>query len=66
MYECGKCVLSPNWSVWSLGDGQASEETDKQIETQPLSTLLIERPQSTSISVGQYLQLLSQPLLHIF
>uniref|UniRef100_A0A673KKW7 Myosin-binding protein C, slow-type n=1 Tax=Sinocyclocheilus rhinocerous TaxID=307959 RepID=A0A673KKW7_9TELE len=52
MYECGKCVLSPNWSVWSLGDGQPPEEIDKQIETLPLSTLLIEKPQSGSINVG--------------
>ncbi len=55
MYECSKCVLSPNWSVWSLGDGQAPEEIDKQIDTQPLSILLIEKPQSASINVGQYL-----------
>ncbi len=66
MYECGKCVLSPNWSVWSLGDGQASEEIDKQIDTQPHSTLLTERPQTASINVGQYSQLLSQASLHIF
>uniref|UniRef100_A0A672QIM6 Myosin-binding protein C, slow-type n=1 Tax=Sinocyclocheilus grahami TaxID=75366 RepID=A0A672QIM6_SINGR len=52
MYECGKCVLSPNWLVWSLGDGQPPEEIDKQIETPPLSTLLIEKPQSGSINVG--------------
>uniref|UniRef100_A0A8C1J6S5 Myosin-binding protein C, slow-type n=1 Tax=Cyprinus carpio TaxID=7962 RepID=A0A8C1J6S5_CYPCA len=49
---CGKCVLSPNWSVWSLGDGQPSEEIEKQNDTPPLSTLLIERPQSGSINVG--------------
>uniref|UniRef100_A0A672NKR7 Myosin-binding protein C, slow-type n=1 Tax=Sinocyclocheilus grahami TaxID=75366 RepID=A0A672NKR7_SINGR len=49
---CGKCVLSPNWLVWSLGDGQPPEEIDKQIETPPLSTLLIEKPQSGSINVG--------------
>uniref|UniRef100_A0A8C1J816 Myosin-binding protein C, slow-type n=1 Tax=Cyprinus carpio TaxID=7962 RepID=A0A8C1J816_CYPCA len=52
MYKCGKCVLSPNWSVWSLGDGQPSEEIEKQNDTPPLSTLLIERPQSGSINVG--------------
>uniref|UniRef100_A0A672QIA5 Myosin-binding protein C, slow-type n=1 Tax=Sinocyclocheilus grahami TaxID=75366 RepID=A0A672QIA5_SINGR len=46
------CVLSPNWLVWSLGDGQPPEEIDKQIETPPLSTLLIEKPQSGSINVG--------------
>uniref|UniRef100_A0A4W4GQG6 Myosin-binding protein C, slow-type n=1 Tax=Electrophorus electricus TaxID=8005 RepID=A0A4W4GQG6_ELEEL len=38
--------------VWSLGDGQAPEDLDKQIENPPLSTLLIEKPQSGSISVG--------------
>uniref|UniRef100_A0A8C2GMM5 Myosin-binding protein C, slow-type n=1 Tax=Cyprinus carpio TaxID=7962 RepID=A0A8C2GMM5_CYPCA len=52
MYECDKCVLSLNWSVWSLGDGQPSEEIEKQNDTPPLSTLLIERPQSGSINVG--------------
>uniref|UniRef100_A0A8C2AG93 Myosin-binding protein C, slow-type n=1 Tax=Cyprinus carpio TaxID=7962 RepID=A0A8C2AG93_CYPCA len=46
------CVLSLNWSVWSLGDGQPSEEIEKQNDTPPLSTLLIERPQSGSINVG--------------
>ncbi|XP_048012070.1 myosin-binding protein C, slow-type isoform X3 [Megalobrama amblycephala] len=39
-------------SVWSLGDGQPLEEIDKQIEPPPLSTLLIEKPQSGSITVG--------------
>uniref|UniRef100_A0A9J8AU13 Myosin-binding protein C, slow-type n=1 Tax=Cyprinus carpio carpio TaxID=630221 RepID=A0A9J8AU13_CYPCA len=39
-------------SVWSLGDGQPSEEIEKQNDTPPLSTLLIERPQSGSINVG--------------
>ncbi|XP_026065525.1 myosin-binding protein C, slow-type-like isoform X6 [Carassius auratus] len=39
-------------SVWSLGDGHPSDETDKQTETPPLSTLLIEQPQSGSINVG--------------
>uniref|UniRef100_A0A9J7YCS7 Myosin-binding protein C, slow-type n=1 Tax=Cyprinus carpio carpio TaxID=630221 RepID=A0A9J7YCS7_CYPCA len=38
--------------VWSLGDGQPSEEIEKQNDTPPLSTLLIERPQSGSINVG--------------
>uniref|UniRef100_A0A672NKK5 Myosin-binding protein C, slow-type n=1 Tax=Sinocyclocheilus grahami TaxID=75366 RepID=A0A672NKK5_SINGR len=38
--------------LWSLGDGQPPEEIDKQIETPPLSTLLIEKPQSGSINVG--------------
>lgn len=52
MYECDECVLS-NWSVWSLGDGQPPEEIDKQTENPPLSTLLIEKPQSGSITVGQ-------------
>uniref|UniRef100_A0A671MQC6 Myosin-binding protein C, slow-type n=1 Tax=Sinocyclocheilus anshuiensis TaxID=1608454 RepID=A0A671MQC6_9TELE len=40
------------WSVWSLGDGQPAEEIEKQTETPPLSTLLIEMPQSGSINVG--------------
>uniref|UniRef100_A0A8B9JCM5 Myosin binding protein C, slow type n=1 Tax=Astyanax mexicanus TaxID=7994 RepID=A0A8B9JCM5_ASTMX len=39
-------------SVWSLGDGQPPEDIDKQIETPPLSTLLIEKPQGGSITVG--------------
>ncbi|XP_036432585.1 myosin-binding protein C, slow-type isoform X7 [Colossoma macropomum] len=39
-------------SVWSLGDGQPPEDIDKQVENPPLSTLLIEKPQSGSISVG--------------
>ncbi|XP_051544625.1 myosin-binding protein C, slow-type isoform X7 [Myxocyprinus asiaticus] len=39
-------------SVWSLGDGQAPEEIDKQMDSPPLSTLLIEKPQSGSITVG--------------
>ncbi|XP_073802059.1 myosin-binding protein C, slow-type isoform X9 [Danio rerio] len=38
--------------VWSLGDGQPPEEIDKQTENPPLSTLLIEKPQSGSITVG--------------
>ncbi|XP_026088445.1 myosin-binding protein C, slow-type-like isoform X15 [Carassius auratus] len=43
-------VLTPK--VWSLGDGQPPEELDKQIDTPPLSILLIEKPQSGSINVG--------------
>ncbi|XP_056603980.1 myosin-binding protein C, slow-type isoform X2 [Triplophysa dalaica] len=39
-------------SVWSLGDGQAPEDMDKQVDSPPLSTLLIERPQGGSITVG--------------
>ncbi|KAJ3612233.1 hypothetical protein NHX12_020509 [Muraenolepis orangiensis] len=39
-------------SVWSLGEGQAPEDLDKPIDTPPLSTLLIERPQGGSIDVG--------------
>ncbi|KAK7130088.1 hypothetical protein R3I94_009057 [Phoxinus phoxinus] len=39
-------------SVWSLGDGQAPEDIDKQIDSPPLSTLLIEKPQGGSITVG--------------
>ncbi|XP_071761858.1 myosin-binding protein C, slow-type [Centroberyx gerrardi] len=39
-------------SVWSLGEGQAPEDLDKPIDTPPLSTLLIEKPQSGSVGVG--------------
>ncbi|KAM9846066.1 myosin-binding protein C, slow-type [Aulostomus maculatus] len=39
-------------SVWSLGEGQPPEELDKPIETPPLSSLLIEKPQSGSVNVG--------------
>uniref|UniRef100_A0A8C2AVA5 Myosin binding protein C, slow type n=1 Tax=Cyprinus carpio TaxID=7962 RepID=A0A8C2AVA5_CYPCA len=55
MYECSKCVISPNWSVWSLGDGQPPEEIDKQIDTPPLSILLIEKPQSAFIQQNHLL-----------
>lgn len=47
-----KC-LSFKLSVWSLGEGQPPEELDKAIETPPLSTLLIEKPQSATVSVGE-------------
>ncbi|XP_042566075.1 myosin-binding protein C, slow-type [Clupea harengus] len=39
-------------SVWSLGEGQPPEDLDKPIETPPLFTLMIERPETSSISVG--------------
>ncbi|XP_069020870.1 myosin-binding protein C, slow-type isoform X2 [Embiotoca jacksoni] len=39
-------------SVWSLGEGQAPDDLDKLIDTPPLSTLLIERPQSSTVPVG--------------
>ncbi|KAM3859135.1 myosin-binding protein C, slow-type [Diretmus argenteus] len=39
-------------SVWSLGEGQVPEDLDKPIDTPPLSTLLIEKPESASVSVG--------------
>ncbi|KAM9335000.1 myosin-binding protein C, slow-type isoform 5-T5 [Symphorus nematophorus] len=39
-------------SVWSLGEGQAPEELEKPIDTPPLSILLIEKPQSATVSVG--------------
>lgn len=42
-----------NQPVWSLGEGQAPEELDKPIETPPLSILLIEKPQSATVSVGE-------------
>ncbi|XP_021432865.2 myosin-binding protein C, slow-type isoform X8 [Oncorhynchus mykiss] len=38
--------------VWSLGEGQAPEDLDKPVDTPPLSSLLIERPQGGSITVG--------------
>ncbi|CAG02431.1 unnamed protein product [Tetraodon nigroviridis] len=44
--------LSIELPMWSLGEGQAPEELDKPIETPPLSTLLIEKPQSATVSVG--------------
>uniref|UniRef100_A0AAQ5XNG5 Myosin-binding protein C, slow-type n=1 Tax=Amphiprion ocellaris TaxID=80972 RepID=A0AAQ5XNG5_AMPOC len=39
-------------SVWSLGEGQGPEELDKPIDNPPLSTLLIESPQSATVFVG--------------
>ncbi|TRY57858.1 hypothetical protein DNTS_017655 [Danionella cerebrum] len=48
----GSTPSPPPPAVWSLGDGQPPEEIDKQTETPPLSTLLIEQPQSGSITVG--------------
>ncbi|KAM4569478.1 myosin-binding protein C, slow-type isoform 4-T4 [Odontesthes bonariensis] len=39
-------------SVWSLGEGQAPEDVDKLIDNLPLSTLLIEKPQSGTVPVG--------------
>ncbi|XP_059894598.1 myosin-binding protein C, slow-type isoform X3 [Gadus macrocephalus] len=39
-------------SVWSLGEGQGPEDLDKPIDTPPLSTLLIERPQGGSVDLG--------------
>ncbi|KAJ8392341.1 hypothetical protein AAFF_G00077050 [Aldrovandia affinis] len=39
-------------SVWSLGEGQPIEELEKQPENTQLSTLLVEKPQSGSITVG--------------
>lgn len=46
-------VFRLNQPVWSLGEGQAPEELDKPIETPPLSILLIEKPQSATVSVGE-------------
>lgn len=46
-------VFHLNQPVWSLGEGQAPEELDKPIETPPLSILLIEKPQSATVSVGE-------------
>uniref|UniRef100_A0A672ZKP3 Myosin-binding protein C, slow-type n=1 Tax=Sphaeramia orbicularis TaxID=375764 RepID=A0A672ZKP3_9TELE len=39
-------------SVWSLGEGQPPEDLDKPIDTPPLSTLLIEKPQSGTVALG--------------
>ncbi|KAL3977218.1 KRAB domain-containing zinc finger protein [Sarotherodon galilaeus] len=39
-------------SVWSLGEGQAPDELEKPVDNPPLSTLLIERPQSGTVTVG--------------
>ncbi|XP_015231513.1 PREDICTED: myosin-binding protein C, slow-type isoform X8 [Cyprinodon variegatus] len=39
-------------SVWSLGEGQNPEDVDKPIDNPPLSTLLIESPQSGTVTVG--------------
>ncbi|XP_074554860.1 myosin-binding protein C, slow-type isoform X1 [Halichoeres trimaculatus] len=39
-------------SVWSLGEGQPPEELEKPVDTPPRSTLLIESPQSASMTVG--------------
>ncbi|XP_064174657.1 myosin-binding protein C, slow-type-like isoform X2 [Anguilla rostrata] len=39
-------------SVWSLGEGQPPEDADKQQNNSELSTLLIEKPQGGSITVG--------------
>ena len=49
------CRPSPLWAVWSLGEGQAVEDLDKPIDTPPLSTLLIERPQGGSVDLGEWL-----------
>ncbi|XP_035763402.1 myosin-binding protein C, slow-type isoform X4 [Neolamprologus brichardi] len=39
-------------SVWSLGEGQTPDDLDKPVDNPPLSTLLIERPQSGAVTVG--------------
>uniref|UniRef100_A0A3Q3J7T3 Myosin-binding protein C, slow-type n=1 Tax=Monopterus albus TaxID=43700 RepID=A0A3Q3J7T3_MONAL len=39
-------------SVWSLGDGQGPDDLEKPVDQPPLSTLLIEKPQSGTVSVG--------------
>ncbi|XP_052316314.1 myosin-binding protein C, slow-type isoform X12 [Oncorhynchus keta] len=44
--------LSIELPMWSLGEGQAPEDLDKPVDTPPLSSLLIERPQGGSITVG--------------
>ncbi|XP_055761343.1 myosin-binding protein C, slow-type-like isoform X3 [Salvelinus fontinalis] len=47
-----KDEMSNGEKVWSLGEGQAPEDLDKPVDTPPLSSLLIERPQGGSITVG--------------
>ncbi|MEQ2263199.1 hypothetical protein XENORESO_004446, partial [Xenotaenia resolanae] len=42
---------SPPPPVWSLGEGQGPEDVDKPIDNPPLSTLLIESPQSGTVTV---------------
>lgn len=37
-----------------MGEGQALDELDKPIDTPPLSTLLIEKPQSGTVPVGEW------------
>uniref|UniRef100_A0A6Q2XGJ4 Myosin-binding protein C, slow-type n=1 Tax=Esox lucius TaxID=8010 RepID=A0A6Q2XGJ4_ESOLU len=54
MPEPAKKDEMPNGEkVWSLGEGMAPEDLDKPIDTPPLSSLLIEKPQSGSIHVGE-------------
>ncbi|XP_070976944.1 myosin-binding protein C, slow-type-like isoform X6 [Oncorhynchus clarkii lewisi] len=50
--EEAQSPCSPPLPVWSLGEGQAPEDLDKPVDTPPLSSLLIERPQGGSITVG--------------
>ena len=52
---CDDLSVSPVRPVWSLGEGQLPEDLDKPIDTPPLSTLLIEKPQGGSITVGEWL-----------
>jgi len=47
-------LVSPHWPVWSLGEGQTPEDVDKLIDNPPLSTLLIEKPQSGTVPVGEW------------
>lgn len=52
--SCVMCVSPPNWPVWSLGEGQPPEELEKPIDTPPLSILLMEKPQSATVTVGEW------------
>lgn len=51
--HCVTYVFPLNWPVWSLGEGQGPEELEKPIDTPPLSILLIEKPESATVPVGE-------------
>ncbi|XP_039108440.1 myosin-binding protein C, slow-type, partial [Hyaena hyaena] len=49
----GSRALERKDSEWSLGESPAGEEQDKQNANSQLSTLLVEKPQSGSVKVGE-------------
>ncbi|XP_062931066.1 myosin-binding protein C, slow-type isoform X5 [Cynocephalus volans] len=49
----GSRALERKDSEWSLGESPAGEEQDKQNANSQLSTLLIEKPQSGTVKVGE-------------